>query len=309
MGRNNTSSDSSDGYLFEDENLSDYFGIKSNSSEDYENIDEFSKFNFDTEKTEEIKEESNITSEKINKIPTTFEWDYGGNNVYVSGSFCNWNQFFLMKKNEKGSFFLTIELPKGYHQYKFKVDDEWKYNQKFPTTYDNSGNINNYLNTTNWEITVKNTEEGTTVNSSIITDNNMSKISKKFFGKNRNSFILKMNKYSEYIPKKEELSEKIPELPGHYKNMMNINILTNQSNIGNEQFLKIRENNILSDNFSFKDIINIHQEKINHLKTNSINNNHMNDKKNIIYSVSSRFRLKYTTFVYYNSQKNAKKEF
>ena len=30
-------------------------------------------------------------------------------------------------------------------------------------------------------------------------------------------------KYSDYIPNKDELGEKIPGLPDHYKNLVNIN--------------------------------------------------------------------------------------
>ena len=301
MGINSTSNENSNNYLFDGEDISDYYGFKSIFSEE-DIVDDNSKVNFASKKNSQIKEESVITpSEKIERIPTIFEWDNGGTNVYVTGSFCNWKQFFLMKKNEQNSFFLTLNLPKGYHQYKFKVDDEWKYNEKFPICND-SGYINNYLDTSNLEITVINKDERSTVNSSNYTDNNgISKISKS-----RNSFIIKLDKYSDYIPKKDEFGEKIPELPNLYKNMLNINLLSNQNNIGNNQFLNITENNILSDNMAFKKIMNIHGEKINHLKTNISNNKNKDNKKNkdIIYSISSRYRLKYTTFVYYNPQKN-----
>jgi hypothetical protein len=33
------------------------------------------------------------------KIPTKFEWKEGGNIVYVTGSFSNWQQWFIMNKN------------------------------------------------------------------------------------------------------------------------------------------------------------------------------------------------------------------
>ena len=79
-----------------------------------------------------------------------------------------------MKKISPGSFILTLNLPRGNHEYKFKVDNQWKYNEKYPTC-NNSGNINNYLDTTNWEITVINTDEGTTAHSSnVTTDNELS---------------------------------------------------------------------------------------------------------------------------------------
>lgn len=312
MGVDN-SNENSNHYLFEEDDISDYDGIKSNISEEKEEdeYNDYSKLNFDSEQTQKVKELSNTVSEKIEKIPTTFEWDNGGHTVYVTGSFCNWKQYFLMKKEHSNHFLLTLNLPKGYHQYKFRVDNEWKYNEKFPTC-DDGGNINNYLDTTNWEITVNKTDEGTTINSTNITDNNdLSKLSKMFMEKSKNSVYFKMKRYSDYIPNKDEFSEKIPEIPNHYQNNMNINLLTNQNKLGNSNFLKIRENNIMSDNVAFKDIVNIYHEQTNHLRTN-ITNKQKNDRKDdekkiILCSISSRYRLKFTTFVYYNVQKNENK--
>ena len=121
-----------------------------------------------------------------------------------------------------------------------------------------------------------------------------------------------MKRYSDYIPNRDEFSEKISEIPNHYKNNMNINLLSNQNNIGNTNFLKISENNIMSDNISFKDIVNNYHEQTNHLRTN-INKQKKNDnkddhKKTILCSISSRYRLKFTTFIYYNTQKNENKQ-
>lgn len=33
------------------------------------------------------------------KIPTVFEWREGGNIVYITGSFSNWSQWFIMTKS------------------------------------------------------------------------------------------------------------------------------------------------------------------------------------------------------------------
>ena len=47
-------------------------------------------------------EKVNLEKEKEEKntVPVIFRWDEGGNNVYVTGSFCNWGQFFLMKTSD-----------------------------------------------------------------------------------------------------------------------------------------------------------------------------------------------------------------
>ena len=140
-----SSSDNSN-FTFGDENLSIYYGFQSNKSED----DSIRKENNNKLEEETIgqKGETNIIPEIKIRIPVTFEWDKGGNNVYVTGNFCNWNQFFLMKKDKKGKFNLKLNLPKGIYQYKFKVDEEWEYNDKFPTCNEN-GIINNYIDTNN----------------------------------------------------------------------------------------------------------------------------------------------------------------
>ena len=289
MGVDNSSSENSNNYLYDEQDISDYYGIKTNSEKD-ELSDNYSKCNNQSEKSMQKKDDLN---EKSDSFPTTFEWDNGGNNVYVTGSFCNWNQFFLMKKNPQGSFIFTLNLPRGFHEYKFKVDNEWKYNEKYPTC-NNSGIINNCLDTTNWEITVINTDEGNTLHSSNVTTDN--ELSNKNLEKN--AIMLKMKRYSNYIPPKEQFSEKIPDSPNNYKMTENINLLSNQKCIGKEKYLKISN---LSGEIDYKNIKNIHHEQINHLISNI---DKKNIKKNSICSMTARFRFKYTTFVYYKSQNN-----
>lgn len=295
-----SSSDNSN-FVFEDENSSFYYGLPSSKSEDDSQRTQKTNNNLEEEIIAQT-DESNIISKKKIRIPVTFEWDKGGNNVYVTGNFCNWNQFFLMKKDKNGKFNLNLNLPKGIYQYKFKVDEEWEYNEKFPTCNEN-GFINNYIDTNNLQNEPKIIEETTnTRNSTNTTDNNdYSKISKK----SKNYSYLKQKNYTNYIPNKDEMKEKIPELPIQYKSCININLFSNQNNIGNKKFIRIRERNILSDNFSFKNIEIIHHDQINHLNLNNkqfINKN--NIYKNIISSVTSRYRNKYTTFVYYKNNEN-----
>lgn len=300
----NSSSDISDLY-FEDENLSYYYGFKSTKSEDDFNIVNENKNDIDDDAIGQI-----VTNkEKKIKIPVFFEWDQGGNSVYVTGNFCNWQQFFLMKKEKNGTFYLNLNLPKGIYQYKYKVDDEWKYNDKYPTCNEN-GFVNNYIDTTNSEYISKNIEEGTTTGNSSILENNeiskiskkskneFSKISKKSLIKSKNDSFLKHKKiYSNYMPNKDELKENIPELPIQYKSCININLHSNQNKIGDNKYIKIHEKNILSDNISFKKISVIDHEQINHLNLNKKQFNKNN--KIIISSISSNYRYKYTTFVYY----------
>ena len=114
---------------------------------------------FDKLDTEEIELSQNsfsrITSKedtqtKVERFPILFQWDSGGSNVYLTGSFCDWKQFFEMENDEedKKKYNLTLYLPKGIYQYKFKIDEQWKCNSNYPTCRDKNGNINNYIDLT-----------------------------------------------------------------------------------------------------------------------------------------------------------------
>ena len=111
----------------------------------------------------DAEENNEFQTKKQPRFATVFQWDGGGTNVYLTGSFCDWHQFFEMEKykdpeNENNNkFFLTLFLPKGAYQYKFKIDDQWKCNSNFPTCSDKNGNINNII-----DLTKQKREDGTT---------------------------------------------------------------------------------------------------------------------------------------------------
>ena len=300
MGNEDISNENSKSCLFNENDISDYYGLKSNLSESKEFLEDNSKSNSPIEQVELKKEKSIPDSEKLSVIPTTFQWDNGGNNVYLTGSFCKWNQFFLMKKISTGSFILTLNLPRGNHEYKFKVDNQWKFNPNFQIC-NNNGNINNCLDTTNWKITVVNTDERTTAQSSYNTDAYYD-CSNKNLENIKNENISKM-KYSNKIPDKDAFTEKIPALPDHYQSCENINLFTNQKYIGDKKHLRINENDILSENLAYKKIDNFHHEQINHL---IVNKEKKQTEKNSKFSITSRYRFKFTTFVYFKP--NNKKE-
>jgi len=98
-------------------------------------------------KQKEFKEEYDELSYKAK---TTIYWKEGGNTVYVTGSFSNWKQWFLMNKNPSNDkeFIITLELPKGVYFFKFIVDSNWKCSKDYHIEYDGNGNYNNKLDTT-----------------------------------------------------------------------------------------------------------------------------------------------------------------
>ena len=264
----------------------DLDGIKTTeeSSTEDENNQKFEKFPFIDEKNE------NFTKIKRsqNKVPVTFEWDKGGNSVYVTGNFCNWKQFFLMKKNENDIYCLTLNLKKGLIQYKFKVDNEWKCNDKFPIINDH-GNQNNYIDTTNWEISVGKSDE-TTTNTEVSfkqIDNKSINVSLELQNAQKN--------YTNYIPKLNELNVIAPKTPEQY--IKNIGLNNNTSEEEKSDFY--------TESYDYKSIKSVFHEQINHMnykiKNNKIVNN-SRDKNSVVCSIVSRYRLKFTTFVYYNKE-------
>lgn len=213
-----------------------------------------------------------------------FLWDGNDKNVYLTGSFCNWLQFFEMRKcegeNKSGEkiikSYLLLYLPKGTYQYKFKINSIWKCNSNFPTCSDKDGNINNVMT-----IPQKNKEEGTTdFTTSHTTLPNLDNVYK----------LLCQNIESERL---DEFT---------YKYLFNYDLLTNKNKIKNNLFLEKEEKDILNENYSYKRIYPLPHEIINHftMKNNETETYKMNNKeKTMKYGCTFRYNNKMTTFVYY----------
>eukprot|EP00474_Spongospora_subterranea_P007753 CRZ08211.1 hypothetical protein [Spongospora subterranea] len=77
-------------------------------------------------------------------VPAVFTWPYGGENVYITGSFNQWSGKIPMYRSNK-DFAVILELPPGVIQYKFIVDDQWRFAPDQPTVVDAQGVINNQI--------------------------------------------------------------------------------------------------------------------------------------------------------------------
>ena len=122
-------------------------------------------------------------------------------------------------KQSNGKHTLTLYLNKVFIQYKFKIDNEWKYNENYPTTIDN-GNKNNYIDTTNWEISAEKSEE---------TNNSTTESFKQCDSKSINlnkEFQNSQNNYCNYFPKLEEMNDNITKTPDQYKNKISIKLIS-----------------------------------------------------------------------------------
>lgn len=84
-------------------------------------------------------------------IPVVFTWTHGGQRVFLAGSFNGWQEKIPMVRS--GLEFCTVqEVPRGKHQYKFIVDDQWRTAQDQMQTHDDNGNVNNVLDITNYQV-------------------------------------------------------------------------------------------------------------------------------------------------------------
>ena len=261
--------------VFMKDNASSYQGVKTDTTESHQK----SISNGST--TSDRVDKSNDPIQET-KVPTLFEWREGGNIVYVTGSFCGWSQFFIMAKNANGVFQLTLELPKGFHQYKFKVDNQWRYSGAFPVINDN-GNVNNYVDTTKWESPIKPKQEEKKEDS---VKSHHSKLGAKPGRDN----------YSNYYPKRGDLNTDAPPAPQHYIKSFNIDHNTRQNLLGKNKYLNRTEQNLLSENNSFKQIAKMPHVNLNHLHSKNISGQNINS---VLSSCTSRVRNKFTTIIYY----------
>ena len=297
---------------------------------------------------ENEKEEKNEKSDenlnekkKIEEIDTEFEWEGSGKIVYVTGSFCDWKKFYIMTKNTKGVFSLTLSLPRGFHQYKFKVDNYWTYSKIHPK-YEDNGNINNYIDTTDYNKSNENEIEIDLENNKIIKSNDKkeeekSKENNKKKKENNKSqekrknkkhkkisstilsvnFLNSQNYYTIYYPLRSEFNKKPIPLPGLYKTCFILN--EDYKKKEERKFSEIEYvNNSSSDSSSItsseKSLQSVQGkvlllgEVIPYVKFQNlyhIHSNHLHSKllysydNTVIDSMTTRYRYKFSTFIYY----------
>ncbi|XP_041026903.1 sucrose nonfermenting 4-like protein isoform X4 [Juglans microcarpa x Juglans regia] len=85
-------------------------------------------------------------------IPMRFVWKHGGNSVYLCGSFTQWSQLLPMLPVEGcDNVFQTVHgLMPGYHQYKFYVDGQWRYDESQHHESGEHGMVNTLLLATDY---------------------------------------------------------------------------------------------------------------------------------------------------------------
>jgi len=89
-------------------------------------------------------------SSRDERIPVVFTWNHGGQTVQLAASFNGWREQIPMVRSGN-EFHVVQELPRGIHQYKFIVDDQWRFAPDQPKTQDTDGNMNNILDIVNYQ--------------------------------------------------------------------------------------------------------------------------------------------------------------
>jgi len=84
------------------------------------------------------------------KIPVVFSWNQGGQSVALAASFNGWREQIPMVRSGN-EFSVVHELPRGVHQYKFIVDEQWRFATDQPKTQDAHGNVNNVIDIKNYQ--------------------------------------------------------------------------------------------------------------------------------------------------------------
>jgi len=129
-------------------------------------------------------------------VPTVFRWEHGGRQVYITGTFNNWEQQIPMHRS--GNDFTYIHnLKKGKHAFKFIVDDEWRFAPDQPTVADIEGRINNFIDVSDF---VAYTGDDNYLASVGTGDNN--------------------DAYSQIRPELDEYTKEPPPLPPHLRHII-----------------------------------------------------------------------------------------
>lgn len=127
-------------------------------------------------------------------IPTVFRWEHGGRNVYITGTFNNWERQIPMHRSGN-DFSYVHNLMRGKHAYKFIVDDQWRYAPDQPTIADIEGRTNNFIDVGDFQ--------------AYVGDENFFELSKER--------KLPDSEFNQVIPDIDEYTKEPPNLPPHLR--------------------------------------------------------------------------------------------
>lgn len=228
---------------------------------------------------------------KNDKVKFKFQWKESSNQVnqklevLLVGSFLkNWDSYEVMEKNdENGIYECEMYLPKKKHYFKFIINNKWLCSDLYPTTPDESNNINNYIDLTNYQEVE--TEK-------LFNDSS-----------NFNEFLTLLKSETTDDDKYNDmkfLNKTAPKIMINYLKDFRIDNLSYQEKLGNNK----NYNNYKKKYFyygnadsCYKKIYNFHPEKIGHLisKISDV----FSEKNYFRISLTQRKKKKLITLVYY----------
>ena len=233
----------------------------------------------------EIEKSSEKLNNNINtndKVEYTFIWEEKCNLAKVIGSFNNWKDQLLMTYDPKDNLYkYKIELKRDKYEYKFIIDNAWKFSSHQQTKNDGKGNINNFIDLTNYKINTNNAQ----------TTKKVKKIKKK---KKKIKKIEKVESYGVLFPTKDELNTEAPITQELYLKSFYINEATNQDKIGNKLFLSDFNTESYTEEKSYRNLLFSPHVNLNHTM------NFCDNKDILQVGLSYRFRNKDCTLVYYS---------
>ena len=248
--------------------------------------------------------------EKKNTQNVTFQWEEEESEsevVYLTGSFCNWKQFFIMPKIDN-KYSVTLALPKALHKFKFRINEDYKLNKNYPVMKEGDNNCN-YIDTSDTKDTTSKSlnskKSGASNKDSDISEESESnsdssssyerEIDDKEERFRRKKRKMKKKKYSQIFPKKNKLNNYAPDIPYSYNYMYNIDVISSQKFIGQIKYYEPKEYNMLGDNCSYKKIGVLPAVELNHIHSNNL----IVNGNRALCSSFSRYRNKFITFLYY----------
>jgi hypothetical protein len=83
-------------------------------------------------------------------VPVMFRWAGGGQRVFLTGTFTEWSRQGIPMVRSGQEFYQIVNLPRGVHEFKFVVDNEWKHSQDLAVVQDSHGIVNNVVDTLNY---------------------------------------------------------------------------------------------------------------------------------------------------------------
>ena len=285
-------------------NKQTYESISSLANNNSENENSsYNGINFDKMKTksknnnynsDQITQEKSI-SETQNKNLIKFYWNEGGKEVFITGSFLEWNKRLKMHKNKNNIFEVELFLPKGKYEFKFIVDGSWKCSSNYQQIKDDRGNNNNFIDNISANYNYNEINFNLNKNVTNLPEENNHKM--------RNIDELKKN-YSNIYPSIDQLSEEAPKIPDVLEISIDLTENSNQKNIGNEQYLDFSYINL---DESFKNILQPVHSYLNHIFTNNdksiIYNSHKEETENSTYlgiNCNVKVKNKCISIIYYS---------